>query len=106
MLKLALVLTAAATIYGAASPQTFTGVITDTMCGKDHAGMRVSPTSKCIAECVKGGSKYTLFDGKDLYTLSDQKTPQQFAGREVTITGTLFEKTKILKVNSIIAPHR
>jgi hypothetical protein len=89
----------------AAGQQTFTGVITDSMCGKDHAAMKVTPDSKCVQECVKHGSKYALFDGKTAYVLSDQKTPEQFAGQKVKITGTLYEKTKILKVDSISADH-
>jgi hypothetical protein len=52
---------------------------------------------------VKHGSKYALFDGKTAYVLSDQKTPEQFAGRKVKVMGTLYEKTKILKVDSITA---
>ena len=65
--------------------------------------MKVSPDSKCVVECVKGdkNTKYALFDGKNVYVLSDQKTPEQFAGKKVTVTGTLYEKTKILKVDSI-----
>ena len=90
-------------IAGSASEQTFTGVITDSMCGKDHAMMKVTPDSKCVLECVKGGSKYALFDGKNTYVLSDQKTPEQFAGQRVRIGGTLYEKTTILKVDSISA---
>ena len=88
-----------------AAPRTFTGVITDTMCGKDHAMMKVSPDSKCVVECVKGdkNTRYALFDGKNVYILGDQKTPGQFAGRKVTVTGTLYEKTKILQVDSIVA---
>ncbi len=89
-------------VAGAAS-QTFTGVITDSMCGKDHAMMKVTPDSKCVKECVKDGSKYALFDGKAAYVLSDQTTPEQFAGQKVKITGTLNEKTKILAVDSIKA---
>jgi hypothetical protein len=83
--------------------QTFTGVITDSMCGKDHTMMKMTPDSKCAQECVKHGSQYALFDGKTLYRLSDQKTPEAFAGQRVKITGTLYEKTKILKVGSISA---
>ena len=95
----------ASIFLASAASQTFTGVITDTMCGKDHAMMKVAPDSKCVVECVKGDkkTKYALFDGKNVYVLSDQKTPQQFAGKTVTVTGTLFEKTKILKVDSIVA---
>lgn len=94
---------AGALIAGAANQQTFNGVITDSMCGKDHTMMKVTPDSKCVLECVKGGSKYALFDGKNTYVLSDQKTPEQFAGQRVRIAGTLYEKTKILKVDSISA---
>jgi hypothetical protein len=104
MMKVASFLFAGALLAGAA-PQTLTGVITDTMCGKDHAMMKVSPDSKCVVECVKGdkNTKYALFDGKNVYVLSDQKTPEQFAGKKVTVTGTLYEKTKILQVDSIAA---
>ena len=94
---------AGALLVVAAGQQTFTGIITDSMCGQDHAMMKVTPDSKCVQECVKHGSKYALFDGKTAYVLSDQKTPEQFAGQKVKITGTLYEKTKILKVDSISA---
>ncbi len=86
-----------------ASAATFTGVITDSMCGKDHAMMNVTPDSKCVIECVKAGSKYALYDGKNAYVLSDQKTPERFAGQKVKITGTLNANTKIIKVESIAA---
>ena len=92
-----------ALLAAAADQQTFTGVITDSMCGKDHAMMKLAPDSKCVQECVKHGSKYALFDGKAAYVLSDQKTPEQFAGQKVKITGTQYEKTKILKVDSMTA---
>ena len=94
---------AGALIAGAAGQQTFAGIITDSMCGKDHAMMKVAPDSKCVTECVKQGSKYALYAGKTAYVLSDQKTPEEFAGQRVTIVGTLYEKTKILKVDSIKA---
>lgn len=103
MTKVASILFAGA-LMASAAPQTFSGVVTDTMCGKDHVMMNVSPDSKCVVECVKGdkNTKYALFDGKNVYVLSDQKTPEQFAGKKVTITGTLYEKTRILKVGSIV----
>lgn len=98
----ALLFVAGSLVAGAAT-QTFTGVITDSMCGANHAMMKVTPDAKCVVECVKHGSKYALYDGKNAYVLSDQKTPEQFAGKKVKVTGTLFEKTKILKVDSIAA---
>ena len=103
MQKIVLLIFAGALVVSAANEQTFTGVITDSMCGKDHAMMKVSPDSKCVLDCVKHGSKYALFDGKTSYVLSDQKSPEQFAGQTVRITGTLYEKTKILKVDSVKA---
>ena len=93
----------AGALIAAVGQQAFTGVITDSMCGKDHAMMKVTPDSTCVRECVKHGSKYALFDGKNTYVLSDQQTPEHFAGQRVEITGTLYEKTKILKVDSIVA---
>jgi hypothetical protein len=101
MTRIATVFLAAALLLGAASKQTFTGVITDTMCGADHKMMRISPDSKCVRECVKAGAKYALFDGKNVYTLSDQQTPEKFAAQKVRVTGTLNVKTNVIAVESI-----
>ncbi|MFB3827056.1 MAG: hypothetical protein ACE15B_09810 [Bryobacteraceae bacterium] len=84
-----------------AAPKNYTGVITDTMCGANHAHMGVKPDEKCVRECVKQGYKYALLVGKDMYVLSDQQTPEKFAGRKVNVTGTLYEKTRIIKVENI-----
>lgn len=104
MTRLASLLFAGALVAGAASqPETYTGVITDTMCGKDHAAMKITPNERCVRECARHDSKYALYDGKNMYVLSDQKTPEQLAGQKVTVTGTLYRKTNILKVDSIEA---
>ncbi len=93
--------------YGIAFAQnrigTFEGVITDTMCKNNHAMMKLSPDAKCVRECVKGGSQYALLEGVNAYPLSDQRAPAPFAGQRVRIKGTLYEKTKILKADSIKA---
>ena len=47
--------------------------------------------------------KYVLYDGKDTYVLSDQKTPEKFAAKKVTVTGTLDAKSKTIKVDKIEA---
>ncbi len=86
-----------------AASETHVGVITDTMCGANHAPMKVSPDSKCVLECVKHGSKYALLEGAKVYTLSDQETPAKFAGQKVKITGQLYPKTGVLKVETIEA---
>ncbi|MBI3681565.1 MAG: hypothetical protein HY235_14365 [Acidobacteria bacterium] len=80
----------------------FTGVITDDMCKKNHTMMNITPDAKCIRTCVSiYKSKYALADGKDVYRLSDQQMPEKFAGQKVVVTGVLYEKTKIIKVESI-----
>ena len=101
MKQAALILITAA-MMGAAPEQIFTGVITDSMCGSNHKMMNISPDSKCTRECAKtSGVKYALNDGRNIYKLSDQATPAQFAGQKVRVTGTLFTKTGIIQVNRI-----
>lgn len=89
----------------AAAEQTFTGVITDTMCGKSHAMMGDGPADQCIAICVKGASQYALYDGKTVFKLSDQKGPAKFAAKRVKVTGTLNEKTQTIKVSAMEAEN-
>jgi hypothetical protein len=96
-----------ALLAAADKPQLFTGVITDTMCGAKHT-MGITPDAVCFRECVKmdpAKTKYALLVGKDIYVLSDQLTPEKFAAQEVMVTGTLFEKTKIIKVDKIEAAN-
>ena len=58
----------ASAALAAGATKTYTGVITDTMCGKSHAAMGVQPDVKCVRECIKSGNgkyKYALWsDGK------------------------------------------
>jgi hypothetical protein len=92
--------------FAAAQKQTFTGVITDSMCPTgDHSGMRMGPTdAECTVACVmEHGAQYVLYDGKAVYTLSDQTTPEKFAGKKVTVSGTLDAKTKTIQMESITA---
>ena len=97
----------AVTALSAAPPkQTFTGTITDSMCSKaDHSEMQMGPTdAKCTLACIDvHGATYVLYDGKDVYTLSDQRTPEKFAGQKVRVIGTLDTKTKTIQVDSITA---
>jgi hypothetical protein len=91
-------------LSAAQSPQTFTGIITDDMCAlAGHAQMRMGPTdADCVKACISAhGATYVLLDGKNVYTLSDQQTPEKFAAQKVTITGTLDATTKTITVQSI-----
>lgn len=106
-ITLILILAALAAFALAQSPaKVYTGVITDTMCGADHAHMGISPDAKCVRECVKASKqwKYALLTaGKKMYVLSDQSTPERFAARNVRVTGVLYEKTGILRADKIEA---
>jgi hypothetical protein len=91
---------AAATLAMAAG-HTYTGTVSDNMCGGSHAMMKVTPDSKCVTECVKAGAKYSLWDGKNNYTLSDQTAAAKYPAQKVTVTGTLDAKTNTIQVTSI-----
>jgi hypothetical protein len=99
----ALILTLSGVGMQAQQSKAYVGIITDTMCKTDHAAMKVTPDTKCVRDCVGDGKtyKYAWTDGKVIYTLSDQETPAKFAGRRVKVTGTLYAKTNILKVERI-----
>jgi type 1 fimbria pilin len=95
-----------AALAAAQGKRTFTGVITDSMCTTgDHSRMRMgSNDAECAIACVQAhGAQYVLYDGKESYTLSDQQKPEKFAGKKVTVTGTLDAQTKTIKVDSIAA---
>ena len=100
-MKLTLILLSLSALHA----ETFTGYITDTMCGKSHKAMNVAPDEKCVRDCLKMDKtvKFALYDGKTLYKLSDQKLPEPFAAKRVTVTGKLFEKTGIIQVEKIEA---
>ena len=99
-------LLAVVALSAAQGQQTFTGTITDDMCAKAvHSQMRMGPTdAECTIACISAhGATYVLYDGKNVYTLSDQRTPEKFAALKVRVMGTLDAKTKTIQVDSITA---
>lgn len=99
-------LLAIAALSAAPGKQTFTGVITDSMCARgDHSHMQMGPTdAECTIACIREhGATYVLYDGRAAYDLSDRQTPEKFAGKRVTIAGTLNAKTNTIQVDSIAA---
>ncbi len=107
MKHLIVVLLALSALSAGQGKQTFTGTITDDMCANSngHAQMRMGPTdAECTKACVLAhGASYVLYDGKNVYALSDQQTPEKFAARKVKVVGTLDAKTKAIHVDSIAA---
>ncbi len=105
-MKLLLFSLLAIAALAAPGKQTFSGVITDSMCARgDHSKMQMGPTdAECTIACIREhGATYVLYDGKHAYDLSDQQTPEKFAGKRVTITGALDAKTQTIQVDSIAA---
>ena len=95
----------AATAVFAAGPTQCTGVITDSMCGKSHKAMGVTPDAKCVRDCLHADPsryKYALYDGKSVYLLSDQQAPERFASQKVTVKGVLDQKANTIHVNTVV----
>src|SRR5205807_7896217 len=83
------------------SGQTFTGTVSDSMCGAKHMMTNVS-AAECTRTCVKQGSDYALVSGGKVYTLKgDAKQIDKYAGQTVTVSGKLSGTT--LTVSAISA---
>jgi hypothetical protein len=87
-LAVALALPAAA--FAADKPQTFTGKVSDAMCGAKHVMGGEAPD--CLRMCVRKGSKYALVVGDKVYALdtSDKSTIDKLdklADQQVKVTG-------------------
>jgi hypothetical protein len=75
----------------AASTQTFTGRVSDSMCGAKHRE-GISPAD-CVRACVEHGAKYALVVGDKVYTLDASNKSQldelnKLAWEEAKVTGT------------------
>lgn len=84
--------------------RTFTGTISDDMCGRgDHSQMRMGPTdAECARACIEShGASYVLFDGTTVYALAGSQKLDAFAGRRVHIVGVLDAMTLTITMNSI-----
>jgi hypothetical protein len=81
-----------------AATGTWTGKISDSMCGASHAKMAAqhSGTGKvsdadCTEACVKAGGKYVFASGGKVYTIANQddKDLAMNAGKTVRLTGDM-----------------
>lgn len=93
----------AGTLYAAKGnpPQkaTFTGVVTDSMCGAKH--MESGDDAKCTRTCVKGGAHYALLAGDKVYQLNGSSDDlDKLAGATVNITGALSSEG-VIEVASV-----
>lgn len=87
-----------------AAGKSFTGTVSDAMCGAKHA--MPGDAAACTRGCVSKGSKYALVVGDKVYTLDTTDatalaTLDKQAGAKVTVTGT--EKDNTIAVSSVKA---
>lgn len=84
---------------------TISGVISDSMCGKDHSvmGEMGKDPAACTKKCVEGGAKYVLVESKsgDVYSLSDQDKFADLGGKSVSIEGHIDPSEKSIHVHSV-----
>ena len=86
----ALALTVAST---SAFAETFKGVVSDAMCSKDTAKASAADHTDCATKCIKGGDKAVLIVGDKVYNIANQPKVTSFAGKTVTIEGSLDKDT-------------
>jgi len=88
----------------AAKSQTFTGEVSDSMCGAKHA--MAGDNAACTRACVKKGSNYALVVGDKVYTLktTDQAALSELdklAGAKAKVSGTAAGDTiEVSKVSA------
>lgn len=76
-----------------AANQGFDGVISDTMCGRNHM-MPGKTAAQCVQECIKAKSNYALVTDKKIYTLAGKpEALAAFAGKHVHIDGNAKDST-------------
>jgi hypothetical protein len=81
------------TVAVLAQQQTFTGTLTDSMCGATHMAKDKTP-AECTRMCVKDGMKYALAADKKVYALEGHEPElAKLAGQKVTVKGTLKSDT-------------
>jgi len=83
------------------STQTFTGKVSDAMCGAKHTEGNLAPAA-CVRDCVQKGAKYALVVGDKVYTLntSDKAALDELnklAWEQAKVTGTASGDTIAVK---------
>jgi len=91
---LALLLLTAASFAGGKA-QTYTGKVSDAMCGAHH--MMEGSEADCAKACISKGSKYALVSGDKVYILAGDKAAManldKLVGADAKVTGTLDGNT-------------
>ncbi|HEV8131659.1 MAG TPA: hypothetical protein VGQ81_10425 [Acidobacteriota bacterium] len=99
-----------AALTGLAKEQTWSGKISDSMCGAkhmagEHGGKKMSDR-ECTLACIKKGAKYVFVRGGKVFDIENQDfaTLEEHAGHTVKLTGELQADKKTIKVSKIEMP--
>jgi hypothetical protein len=85
-----------------AAGQTFSGVVTCSLCGAKHNTSMNQSAAGCTKVCLKKGADFALVDAEKVYKLEGGTDYlDKFAGERVTISGTLNGDT--IQVTSVDA---
>ena len=87
-----------------ATEQTWTGTISDKMCGADHKAMRGKMSDRdCTLACAKGGAPYVLVSDGKVYQLTNRDADlRTHAGHVVNVAGEL--KGDTIRVSKVEMP--
>ena len=104
----AAMIVASAVAYGA--DKTWTGKISDSMCGAKHNtsaehGAKMTERD-CVEKCIKDGSKYVFVSKGKVYSIENQDMADlaEHAGHTVHLTGEMTGDT--IKVSKIEMPAK
>jgi len=91
-----------------AADQTWTGAISDKMCGANHKAMCAKMTDReCTQACTKGGTPYVLVAGDKVYQLTNHDADlRTHAGHTVNLTGDLKGDSIRVSTDSMSTPGR
>ena len=98
------------TCFASAADMTWTGKISDSMCGASHAKMMAAHAGAkmtdrdCTLACTKAGGKYVFVTGGKVYNIANQSDAdlQTHAGHTVRLTGEM--KGDTITVSKIVMP--
>jgi hypothetical protein len=101
------------TSLASAADKTWTGKISDSMCGAshdkmitEHAGAAKMTERECTQACIKGGGKYVFVTDGKVYSIANQEDPDlaTHAGHTVQLTGDMTGDT--ITVSKIVMPQK
>jgi hypothetical protein len=101
----------AGSLTGFAAPQTWTGQISDSMCGADHSSMshdgKKLSAHDCTLACVKDGGEFVFVSNGKVFEIANQNLAdlKEHAGQPIKLTGELSSDEKSITVSKVEPQH-